>query len=100
MGSEIHLFTSHEISAFEILIMLSCDTNHFYLCRWKEWSADRFMRYWGHFLEKPTAREDPQHDLIKQLYEQVKGKADQQKPQPQATNGSANKQKKAKKSSS
>lgn len=44
------------------------------ICSWREWSADRFMFYWGLFLEKPEARQDPQYELISNLYQQVKDK--------------------------
>lgn len=45
-----------------------------FLCRWRDWSAERFMYYWGLFLEKPEARNDPQFQLISNLYGQVKEK--------------------------
>jgi hypothetical protein len=32
------------------------------------------MFYWGLFLQKPEARQDPQYQLISNLYQQVKDK--------------------------
>jgi hypothetical protein len=37
----------------------------------KEWAATRFMHYWGMFLQRGEAKEDPQYGTIKQMYEAV-----------------------------
>lgn len=44
-----------------------------FLCsiRWKEWSGQRFIFYWGSFLQRADATADPQYSMIKDLYFRV-----------------------------
>lgn len=38
---------------------------------WKAWSAERFLYYWGAFLERPDAKEDHQYKTIKDMHDKV-----------------------------
>lgn len=38
-------------------------------CSWKMWASDRFVFYWGEFLQHPDAQLDPQYTAIASMYE-------------------------------
>ncbi len=40
-------------------------------CRWKSWCTDRFVSYWGEFVNRSDALKDPQYSTIKNMYEVV-----------------------------
>lgn len=38
---------------------------------WRTWASTRFQTFWGDFLTRPDAKNDPQYDTIKGLYLKV-----------------------------
>ncbi len=42
---------------------------------WREWSAGRFLKFWGDFLARPNAVQDPQFKMIESMYNKATMKA-------------------------
>jgi hypothetical protein len=40
---------------------------------WRNWSTQRFVHFWGSFLEHPDSHLDPQYDTIRGIYQSATG---------------------------
>lgn len=72
----VHLIQSKEISDknlkpprsdhFNSLTRISWPSKE-----WKSWSSDRFVYAWGSFLKRKDAKDDPQYNVMKNMYKQA-----------------------------
>ena len=60
---------------------------------WRKWSAERFLHYWGNFLQRPEAASDKQYDTIKSMYETVSAAESKGKTATASKNSHSDKEK-------